>query len=186
MVWSDDVIFVMNKLQSINVDKSNFFYKKLDLAHIGLFGHSFGGATAAIVCKLDARCKAGADLDRTLFSYQANGTLQIPFMFMAEDACGKNCDTMLQAYSDSKSDAYYLSIKGAKHFNFSDLPLRLLPPVRILFNRAGYIGSIHPERGLEITNAYLVAFFDRYLKNIDSALLQGTSPTYPEVQFEKH
>ena len=52
MVWSDDVIFVMNKLQSINVDKSNFFYKKLDLAHIGLFGHSFGGATAAIVCKL--------------------------------------------------------------------------------------------------------------------------------------
>jgi dienelactone hydrolase len=186
MVWTDDAIFVMNKLQNINIDKSNFFYSKLDLARIGLFGHSFGGATATSVCKIDERFKAGADLDGTLFSYQANGTLQIPFMFMAEDTCGKNCDTMLQAYSASNSDAYYLSIKGAKHFNFSDLPLRLLPPVRLLFNKAGYIGSIHPERGLEITNAYLVAFFDRYLKNIDADLLHGPSPTYPEVRFEKH
>jgi hypothetical protein len=50
----------------------------------------------------------------------------------------------------------------------------------------GYIGSIRPERGEQIANAYLVAFFDRYLKNVDSELLQGPSALYPEVQFEKH
>jgi predicted dienelactone hydrolase len=184
-VWTEDAVFVMDQLQRLDTDQASLFHNKLDLAHIGLFGHSFGGATAASVCKIDARCKAGADLDGTLFSYQADGTLQRPFMFMAEDACGKDCETMREAYSASNSAAYYLSIKGTRHFNFSDLPLRLSPLARILFNRLGYIGSIQPERGLVISNAYLVAFFGRYLKGANSELLQGPSSAYPDVQFEK-
>ena len=93
---------------------------------------------------------------------------------------------MHESFTASEADAYYLSILGTGHFNFSDLPLRWLPPARFLFRQAGYIGSIRPERGLEVSNAYLVAFFDRYLKNMNSALLQGSSSAYPEVQFEKH
>jgi predicted dienelactone hydrolase len=137
-VWIEDAIFVMDQLQRIDTDQSNLFYNKLDLAHIGLFGHSFGGATAATVCKMDPRCQAGADLDGTLFSYQVDGILQRPFMFMTEDACGLNCQTMHQAYSASKSAAYYLSIKGTRHFNFSDLPLRLSPLTRILLQAGFY------------------------------------------------
>jgi hypothetical protein len=185
-VWTDDAVFVMDQFQSLNADPAGLFHNTLDLAHIGLFGHSFGGATADSVCKLDTRCKAGADLDGTLFSYQANGTLKTPFMFMTEDACGRDCATMHESFLDSQADAYYLSVLGTGHFNFSDLPLRWLSPARFLFRQAGYIGSIQPKRGLEITNAYLLAFFDRYLKNMDSDLLQGSSSAYPEVQFEKH
>jgi predicted dienelactone hydrolase len=185
-VWTDDAVFVMDQLQALNADPSGLFHNRLDLAHIGLFGHSFGGATAASVCKLDRRCKAGADLDGTLFSYQAKGTFQTPFMFMAEDGCGKDCATMHESFTDSQADASYLSVLGTGHFNFSDLPLRWLPPVRFLFRQAGYIGAIGLRRGLEISNAYLVAFFDRYLKNINSDLLQSSSSAYPEVQFEMH
>ena len=184
-VWTEDVLFVMAQLQSLNTDQSSLFHNKLDLAHIGIFGHSFGGATAASVCEIDPRCKAGADLDGTLFSYQAGAALQAPFMFMAEDNCGKNCDTMRQSYSASNSAAYYLSIKGTRHFNFSDMPLRLPPLSSILLRQLGYIGSIQPERGLEISNTYLVAFFDQYLKGTNSELLQSSTSPYPEVQFEK-
>ena len=184
-VWTEDVLFVMAQLQSLNADQSSLFHNKLDLAHIGVFGHSFGGATAASVCEIDSRCKAGADLDGTLFSYQASKTLQAPFMFMAEDNCDKDCDSLRQAYSASNSAAYYLSIKGTRHFNFSDLPLRLPALTRILFNKLDYIGTIQPERGLGISNAYLAAFFDQYLKGTNSTLLQGSSSDYPEVQFEK-
>lgn len=166
------------------MDSTNIFYNKLDLAHIGLFGHSFGGATAASVCKIDSRCKAGADLDGALFSYHAEGTLSIPFMFIQNGASDKNSNSMYQAYSTSNSAAYYLSIQGTNHYNFSDFPLRLLLPAQIKYTNAGYIGSISPERGLEITNTYLVAFFNRYLRNIESDLLQNPSPAYPEVQFE--
>jgi predicted dienelactone hydrolase len=186
MVWTDDAVSVMDRLQTLNDDPSSFFHDRLDLADIGLFGHSFGGATAASVCETDPRCKAGADLDGTLFSYQSKERLHTPFMFMAEDRCGKNCDTMYQAYSTSDSAAYYLSIKGVRHFNFSDLPLRLLPLARVPFRLVGYIGWIDPKRGSEIAGTYLVAFFDRYLKDVPSDLLRASSSAYPEVRFERH
>ncbi|HVN14126.1 MAG TPA: hypothetical protein VMT73_00175 [Anaerolineales bacterium] len=184
-VWAADVQFVMDQLQSLNNDSSSQFYNKLDLTHVGDFGHSFGGATALRICETDARCQAGADLDGTIFSDDLKGMIQKPFMFMTEDGCGKDCNTMQQVYSSATNTAYYLSVKGTKHFNFSDLPLRLSPPVRILFRQLGFIGPTQPERGLEITNAYLVAFFDESLKGVNSGLLQGPSSAYPEVQFEK-
>ena len=47
------------------------------------------------------------------------------------------------------------------------------------------LGAIDPTRAVEITNAYLVAFFDRYLAGAPSALLGGPSSDYPEVLFYK-
>ena len=184
-VWAEDVLFVMDQLQDLQMDPSSRFHDKLDLAHIGVFGHSFGGATAVRICETDARCKAGADLDGTVFSEDVKGTLQEPFLFMAEDECGRDCATMHQMYLGANKLAYYLSIKGTKHFNFSDLPLRLSPPGRSLLSWLGIIGSVQPKRGLEITNAYLVDFFNQELKGIHSVLLQGPSSAFPEVQLER-
>ncbi len=185
-VWAADAIFVMDQLQNLNADPASRFYQRLDLAHIGLFGHSFGGATAVRVCELDARCKASADLDGTLFSAEVNGeALRQPALFMTEEACDANCATMRQMVATATGPAYLLSLAGARHFNFSDLPLRLLPLARVLFKQLDVIGSIAPERGLGITNAYLLAFFDQYLKGVPTDLLGGPSPAYPEVQFAK-
>lgn len=185
-VWAADVLFVMDQLQNLQMDPSSRFHGKLDLAHIGIFGHSFGGATAVRICQRDMRCKAGADLDGTVFSEDVKGTIQEPFLFMAEDACGKDCATMHQMYLSANQTAYYLSIKGTKHFDFSDLPLRLSPPGRSLFRWLGIIGSIQPKRGLEISNAYLVDFFNQELKGIHSILLQGASSAFPEVRLQSH
>jgi hypothetical protein len=184
--WVADALFVMGQLQSLNADPTSRFYKELDLSQIGFFGHSFGGATAIRVCELDMRCKAAADLDGTLFSDESTENIHQPILFMAEDRCGDNCDTMHQVYSNASGPAYFISVQKTKHFNFSDLPLRLTPLARVLFSQIGYIGMISPARGLEISNAYLVAFFDQSLKGISSDLLQGTTQKYPEVQFENH
>jgi hypothetical protein len=188
-VWAQDVIFVMDQLQSLNATQGSPFYRRLDLDHIGVFGHSFGGATAIAVCQKDARCKAGADLDGTPFSAEAQSAIPIPFLFMTEDyskACDQNCISIRQMASQDKSGSIYnLSVNGAQHFNFSDLPLRQVPAVRPIFKAAHYIGSIDPARGEQITNVYLLAFFDQVLKAIDSPLLKGPSSDYPEVQFIK-
>jgi dienelactone hydrolase len=189
-VWTEDVVFVMNQLQQINLDPSSLFYSRLDLARLGVFGHSLGGATAINVCQTDARCKAGADLDGTPLNNSADQALAEPFLFMSEEypqGCDqdKNCKLLLQIYKQAQSPAYFISIKGAKHFNFSDIPMHLTLMGRLILQTMGVIGSIPAERGLEISNAYLAVFFNQYLNGVSSGLLQGSSPAYPEVQFDK-
>ena len=63
--------------------------------------------------------------------------------------------------------------------------MRQVPAVRPIFLAAGYIGTIDPVRGEQISNAYLLAFFDQALKAVNTLLLKGPSSDYPEVQFNK-
>ena len=188
-VWMQDEVFVLDQLAKLNADSSSPFYQRLDLAHTGLFGHSFGGATAFAVCQQDTRCLAGANLDGDPFSAEMKTAVRQPFLFLSEGypvSCdqNRNCASMLSmARLVDPGPAYFLQVSGAKHFNFSDLPLRQVGLARPLFTWAGYSGAIDPQRGLQITNAYLVSFFDRYLKGSDNGLLAGPSPVYPEVQF---
>ncbi len=186
-VWVNDVIFVMNQLEKANASPASPFYQHLELGQMGVFGHSFGGATAIIVCQQDARCKAGANLDGTPFGSGTSAPIPVPFLLMSEDyssGCDQNCSDFRQTANLGQPGAMYdISVKGTRHFNFTDLPLRMLPAVRPLFRLSHLIGPIDPARGEEIANAYLVAFFDRYLKNSNTGLLNGPSPQYPEVQF---
>jgi predicted dienelactone hydrolase len=188
-VWKQDVLFVLDQLDKMNADSSSPFYQRLDLAHTGIFGHSFGGATAFAVCQEDARCKAGANLDGDPFGSEMNAAVTQPFLFLTEDypqGCetAPNCAPMLDMLRlVNPGPAYFLEVSGAKHFNFTDLLFRQVGLVRPLFTWAGYGGAIDPQRGLQISNAYLAAFFDKYLKGSDNGLLAGPSAGYPEVQF---
>jgi predicted dienelactone hydrolase len=188
-VWKQDALFVLDQLDKMNADTGSLFYQRLDLAHTGLFGHSFGGATAFAVCQQDPRCKAGANLDGDPFSAEMQAPVHQPFLFVSHDfaqgcAAASACAPMLEmAHQVNPGPAYFLQVSGTQHFNFSDLPLRQVGLVQPLFKAAGYSGSIAPARGLEISSAYLVAFFDKYLKGSDSGLLSGPSTAYPEVRF---
>jgi predicted dienelactone hydrolase len=61
MLWTEDVRFVLDRLQNLNdQDDRGLLTHRLDLTRVGVFGHSFGGATALQVCHDDFRCKAGS------------------------------------------------------------------------------------------------------------------------------
>ncbi len=189
-VWVGDVTFVIDQLAKIDADRTSPFQNRLDLENIGILGHSFGGATALAFCQKDARCKAGANMDGNPWGDSIQAPVPKPFMIFTEDyskRCDANCTLVRQVYLHTRPGAaYFLSLSGARHFNFSDLPYRQIPILRPLFRFVGLDGAITPDRGLAVTNAYLVAFFDAYLKGSTEALLQGPSPAYPEVTFEKH
>ena len=186
-VWDDDAAFVLDTLQRVDDDPASPFYRRLDLSRVGLFGHSFGGATALAVCEQDARCRAGADLDGTPRADTPGQAVPRPFLFMSEaypQGCANdaNCRLLLQAYRQAGGPAYFVTIAGTKHFNYSDLGLQFNALGRFVLRRMGVLGAIAPERGLTIANAYLVAFFDRYVKGVDSPLPPAAG-SFPEVQF---
>ena len=44
-------------------------------------------------------------------------------------------------------------------------------------------GVLHARGALDITRAYVRAFFDQHLRSMPQALLDLPSPRYPEVTF---
>jgi dienelactone hydrolase len=182
-VWAADDIFIMNQLELLNRGTpASAFDGHLDLKAIGVWGHSFGGASAAQTCRLDDRCTAGADLDGTLYGDAAQSKPRRPFMFIWSDSqdtphAGPPFDN-----SASGPNIYQVTIKGTRHFNFADYAVLNEPALRLL----NALGPIDGQRGLRITADFLVAFFDRYLKGTASPLLGGSLPAYPDVRFQAH
>ena len=191
-VWAADDRFILDQLTRLNLASPNtIFTGRLDLRAIGLLGHSFGGATAAEVCHLDARCKAGVDLDGYPYGDVVQTGLKQPFMFVwsepePRDAGWQQAMRDVRAiYTRLKHGGYQLTIRGTRHFNFSDYALMFSPVLKM----QGGMGTIDGQRGLTITEDYVRAFFDTYLKHtylkhLKAPLLTGSVTRYPEVKLE--
>ncbi len=185
-VWVTDNQFVLDQLETLNrSDASQRFSGRLDMARIGLFGHSFGGASAAQTCSIDTRCVAGADLDGYLYGDVVQQGIQQPFLFIwsepnADDPNWQTATSDVAAvYERTPNDVYQVTIRGAQHFNFTDMVLMYSPVLRLMH----VVGPIDSRRGLQIATAYLEAFFNRYLQDTESPLLAGPSNAYREVEF---
>ncbi|MCF7800137.1 hypothetical protein K9L05_03840 [Candidatus Babeliales bacterium] len=200
-----DAQFVLDQITKLNSDPKNFLYNKLDLNKIGMFGHSLGGITTIKIMPKDSRIKAGAALDSPLFGKNLPEKFNQPFMFMLQESIYDNIWVTdnpqkrelqikwaqeryipgIEKFSSTLSnDVYNVTIKGAKHMAFCDLALikqaLLLSP---LFNNLG-VGPINGFESVKIINSYLVAFFDKYLENKRSELLEGKIKPFSEVELK--
>jgi pimeloyl-ACP methyl ester carboxylesterase len=84
-MWTSDTKFVVDRLQKLNEDKASEFRGRMDLNRLGMFGHSFGGATALQFCHDDSRCRATVDLDGIPFGSVVREGLTKPCMFVLSD-----------------------------------------------------------------------------------------------------
>jgi hypothetical protein len=116
-VWVADTTFIANQLQNLKAPISGFS-AALDLEHLGVFGHSYGGAVAGEFCKIDARCKAGLDMDGTQFGEHWNSWIKVPFaMLYSAPQAGLNDF----AYADKQSDFFEYTVAGCGSFEFHGL-----------------------------------------------------------------
>jgi dienelactone hydrolase len=213
-IWVGDVRFVLDQLEQLTNDKESMFYQRLDQKDIGMFGHSFGGATTIQMCARDARMKAGVALDGPMFGPDVTKNFKKPFMFLIAEDCFKRFQRQPMDRNDLKKygisspeeeaisrfewftapqqiarsigmDAYTFIIKGANHIAFCDNSL--LKQVSIFSCLVGDLGTgaINGFRMTEIVNSYLVNFFNKYLKRQPSELLDGKDNIYPEVETKR-
>jgi predicted dienelactone hydrolase len=168
-----DLQFALDQLDALNTeDEGGLFTGRLDLERLGLFGMSFGGAAVVTVCAQDERCQAVVNEDGPA----PQDALSQPLMFMYS---GRNSGMNGIAYQNATGPAYSLTFNDFGHMNFTDLPLwPSLASPEMMLGRADALESV------QSVNAYLVAFFDTYLKGEPSPLLDGPSADYPDVEFE--
>jgi hypothetical protein len=138
----------------------------LDLNRIGVCGWSSGGACGAELCLEEARVKVGVLLDPALIQYVphllSSGIAQ-PFLVIT----GELSDGT-QLFNKAVGPAYWLHIVGSAHANMG------MPPVVL-------DGGPMNRRLQQVLQAYALSMLDKYLRQRDNHLLDGPSPSYPEV-----
>jgi hypothetical protein len=188
--WVADTRFVIDELSRLDArDTTGVFAGRLDLDAIGLAGHSLGGATALQGCHDDARCKAAIDIDGMPLGSVVQSAISQPCMFLLSDHAADTASTEgrrvlrdIHGIYDrlTPGTGYWLTIRGAGHFNFSDQALLIEPH---LFRLAGGLGPIGERRALQITAEEVRRFFDVYLEHASPALL-ASSPELPEATVQ--
>ncbi|WP_336765291.1 alpha/beta hydrolase family protein [Paenibacillus sp. USHLN196] len=209
-VLTEDVAFALDQFDLIQSGQIPSHLKgRIDLGHVGVFGHSIGGATA-YDASYDPRITVGIDLDGGLYRLREREGLRKPFLFINSESYSEKLKRVMdkQVYTDAELNlmgstrewedqvtedkklelermretvdegGQVLYIDNTEHLNFADV--QFISPI---FNMLGITGKIAPERANSVINAYMLDFFNMYLKNQGGNLMKGPDSRFPEVKF---
>ena len=200
-LWTKDVSFILDRLEQLNrQDEQDLFTGRLDLDRIGMFGHSYGGATAAQMLMKDARIKAAINMDGTLYGdpmpstgltkpyLQMNGEKSIDkavFNNKLDQAIAQSGktkedyeefweETMRRRTNALQGGGYTMTIPHTSHMSFTDF--HLFSP--LLPNPGEDPRSVH-----RIINEVSVTFFDQFLKGVPNSDMDRLAEKYPDIEL---
>lgn len=198
--WCADIAYVLDQCCAWQHDPQSFLYNKIDTNKIGIFGHSFGGAASVCMCRNDSRIKVAINLDGPLRGKDAHISFDKPLLFIIGSRLPYSIPVLTHpllvndiAWSQAMysqeifainaliagmtHDRYKIIIEGIRHTTFSDeICMQHTPLDNTL---------IDPSMAQSIISAYIIDFFDVYLKEKEMALLNQIVAPYENVKVEK-
>lgn len=185
-LWKKDVAFILDQVEKLNQsDEADLFTGRIDTSRIGMFGHSYGGATATQMLAEDSRIKAAINMDGTLYgSVFPESGIGKPFLLMSADNSEESDedldeDSQEVEVRDKRALAgggMSMVIPHTNHMSFTDFSL---------FSPLLRSNGENPRQVHRIINEFSLAFFDRYVKQIDDgSTLSKLAAKYPEVDFQ--
>ncbi|KAH8679062.1 Alpha/Beta hydrolase protein [Tricladium varicosporioides] len=186
-IRANDISFVLNTL--------GIQYNAPPNASALIFGHSFGGATAAAAMLNDTRLRGGVNLDGRLFGGVINAGLGRPGInqsFILWGAEGRNASEpeWETFYQNLKREGMFereLVLLNMSHIAFSDLPLVIdVIGIRNTLSAGAQavVGSLPGKRVIQILSKYLTDYARFVLRgNEVEGLLSKPNKEYPEVVF---
>src|SRR4051812_25255662 len=166
-----DASFVLDRLAALATDdRRSPLAGHLDLRHVGIAGHSLGGATAVQVMAADSRFKVGVNLDGKLFGTQPDERLRQPLLWVQSD------DTRTHEYTQGRdrllaglrAGGDVLTVRGSVHMSFSDAPSYWTAAGRHLLGNAAGTGTVELA-DMTGTTADAIGAFAAHALGISSA-----------------
>ncbi len=194
-VWLGDALFTLNTLETLNQTDARLA-GHMDLDHVGAFGHSFGGATAAEMAHDDERVAAAANLDGTMFGQVARSGLMKPLMMMQSETNEVTLTdaelaslAMTRAQYDRTTAAYTRSVNtvlatarpgfqvrltGSMHNSYATDLLTVAKQYSAIIGPS-QVGTLDPDRAFTLIRSAVRSFFDQQLKGQGSGVLETLS-----------
>jgi len=156
--WTADTRFVLDELARRGAAGAPdaLFPGRLATDRVGIFGMSFGGATAANFCTLDARCAGGMNLDGLTFGDATDTPMPRPFFFVS-GAPNREMHTLF--FQRATAPAWSMTVARTQHLDFTDFGWFSPLPAKV-----GMLGGIEAARMHAIMNDAVLAFFGATLR----------------------
>ena len=163
MTRTADIQYLLDELE-VRYSTGQSPWSVIDLERIGIFGHSYGGATSVMVSHVDKRIDACISLDGWNVPIPQNvidDGLNVPLLYIGRPEWDtklnyEKLDTLL---ARSTASADKLILEGTKHFDYSDTPY--FSPMA---KRFGISGELPAEEILSILNGKIISFFDEHIR----------------------
>jgi predicted dienelactone hydrolase len=132
----------------------------IDLEHVGIVGHSIGGATAVQAMASDLRFKVGVNLDGKLFGTEPDADLNRPFLWIGSDVMQTREYThgRDRFLSRQAGRAALVTIRKSEHLSFTDDPSYLTSLGRDLVGASLGMGSVSLGEMTSMTGNAIAAF----------------------------
>ncbi len=178
-----DSSFVLDQIAALRrTDPGSPLAGHLDLRHVGIVGHSLGGATAVQAMSSDPRFRVGVNLDGKLFGAEPDARLKQPLLWIQSggaqtDEYTRGRDRLLGGL---RGGGRLVTIRGAVHMGFSDSPSYWTAAGRSLLGSTAGAGSISAADMTSMTGDTISAFVGPALgagpdRSIDQALSRHSS-----------
>ena len=179
---ASDLSFIIDKLQTMD---NHPVYKSLNFNKIGVFGHSFGGATSVVTSWNDTRISACLNLDGwfvPIVNDIINTGLRIPFCYIGQEfwkGTPQNYPKLESFYKNCSTDTYILKIKKTKHFDYADLP-----HFSNIGRKLSSGKNVDDQFTVRLSNS-IVGFFNEYLKDINENWTEEIVDNYEtDIKFK--
>ncbi|MEJ3748433.1 hypothetical protein WEI85_34755 [Actinomycetes bacterium KLBMP 9797] len=194
-----DTRFVLDQLdrvnRGVNPDASGVplprgLARSMDTSRVGMFGHSFGGGTAAAVLHADPRFVAGVNLDGLVVGPVVRAGLDRPFLVLGSSYHGPDQDPSWADFLPRLTGWHkWLRVRDAGHYRFIDFGgsvrrwgLEEAIKPRDPETWRTVFGDIDDRTSQEIVIGLTSGFFAHFLHGRPSPILACPSAFYPEIE----
>ena len=158
-----DIRFMLDTIEN-KQSAGEVFWSAIDLERIGIFGHSYGGATGIVAAGEDERIDAVIALDGWILPILPSVIdkgLQKPLFYIGRESWPDPLNYQkLNTLLDNSNQQTTLYLPGTMHFDFSDMPL-----FSSVMQTVGAAGSIPAGELARLLERNIVTFFDVHLQH---------------------
>jgi hypothetical protein len=186
----------LSALDRLQACISDEWRDKVEFDRVGFFGFSFGGAVAAMAGILDPRVAAAANLDGFVFGPALNGKIEKPYLFLVDGEPAPSPHSLGSPDPSERLNAKLAQQFLLEHGRLAELPHNYGFRFRDVthpafsdwaFSREAFKSWLYADPALTktIKDAYLLAFFDTYLRNAPQPLLTQSPSPYRGIDVLK-